>query len=148
VIAAVSTCFESASNSACCCSISLLTPFNFSLTSSVSLTVLASFRMVRYCASSACKLRRRACWSTYCLESYDYEIELYAIGYRVQRVRLEPNHKGSSEFSVDLDADGAEDVYICRLTQRGTLACVDAHRGEEFKRMEVEEEQLFNEVEP
>ncbi len=81
-------------------------------------------------------------------ESYDYEMELYAIGYRVQRVRLEPNHKRSSEFSVDLDADGAEDVYTCRLTRRGTLACVDAHRGEEFKKIKVEDNQLFTGLEP
>jgi hypothetical protein len=77
-----------------------------------------------------------------------YVIELHAIGYEIQRVRMEPNHKGSVEFSVDLNADGAEDVFTCRLTRRGTLACVDAHHGEEFKRMKVSDSQLFNGSEP
>ena len=81
-------------------------------------------------------------------ESYAWVMELHAIGYEVQRVRMEPNHKGSVEFSVDLLADGAEDVYTCRLTQRGTLACVNADRGEEFKRMKVADSQLFNGLEP
>lgn len=91
-------------------------------------------------------------------QAYDDVVEVHAIGYRVQRVRMEPNHKGSSQFSLDLDADGAEEVYTCRLTQRGTLACVDFMRapgyrkreataGEEFKRMKVAESQLFNDVE-
>jgi len=81
-------------------------------------------------------------------ESDAYVMELHAIGYEVQRVRMEPNHKGSVEFSVDLNADGAEDVFTCRLTQRGTLACVDAHHGEEFKRMKAADSQLFNGREP
>lgn len=89
-------------------------------------------------------------------QTYDDVVEVHAIGYRVQRVRMEPDHKGSSQFSLDLDADGAEEVYTCRITQRGTLACVDFMRapgykkreaitGEEFKKMKVVESQLFNE---
>jgi hypothetical protein len=92
-------------------------------------------------------------------ESYEWVMELHAIGYEIRRVRMEPNHKGSMEFSVDLLADGAEEVYTCRLTQRGTLACVDVMRaweynrkdatsGEEFKRMKVADSQLFNGLEP
>jgi hypothetical protein len=49
--ATVSTCLESASNSACCCSISPRTSFNLSPTSSVSFTVLACLRIPRYCVS-------------------------------------------------------------------------------------------------
>jgi hypothetical protein len=92
-------------------------------------------------------------------ESYDWVMELHAIGYEIQRLRMEPNHKSSMEFSVDLLADGAEEVYTCRLTQRGTLACVDVMTGwgikrkdptsgEEFKRMKVADSQLFNGLEP
>ena len=92
-------------------------------------------------------------------ETYDYVMELHAIGYSIQRVRMEPDHKGSSKFFVDLDADSAEQVYTCRLTQRGTLACVDvmkapgfkridASSGEEFKRMKVADNQLFSGLEP
>ena len=88
-------------------------------------------------------------------QTYDYVVEVHAIGYRVQRVRMEPDRKGNSQFSLDLDADGAEQVYTCRLTQRGTLACVDVMKapgfkgrqtssGEEFKRINVADSQLFN----
>jgi len=92
-------------------------------------------------------------------ESYDRVMELHAIEYEIQRVRMEPNHRGSMEFYVDLLADGAEEVYTCRLTQRRTLACVNVMRGwgsrrkdptsgEEFKRMKVADSQLFNGLEP
>lgn len=92
-------------------------------------------------------------------ESDAYVIELHAIGYEIQRLRMEPNHKGSAEFSIDLLADGAEAVFTCRLTQRGTLACLDVMTGwgikrkdptsgEEFKRMKVADSQLFNGLEP
>ena len=90
---------------------------------------------------------------------YEDMIEVRAIGYRVQRVKLELDHKGNAKFFVDLDADGAEDLYTCRLTRRGTLACLDATRGPgfkrtdatgggEFKRMKVADSQLFNGLEP
>jgi hypothetical protein len=92
-------------------------------------------------------------------ETDDYVMELHAIGYSVQRVRMEPDHKGNLKFFVDLDADSAEQVYTCRLTQRGTLACVDvmkapgfktmdASSSDEFKRMKVADSQLFNGLEP
>jgi hypothetical protein len=81
-------------------------------------------------------------------ERHAYVIELHAIGYEVQRLRMEPNHKGSVAFSVDLLADGAQDVFTCRLTNRGTLACVDTDRGVEFKRLRVADTQLFNGREP
>jgi hypothetical protein len=77
-----------------------------------------------------------------------YVMELHAIGYEVQRVRMKPNHKGSVRFSVDLLADGAEDDYTCRLTRRLTLVCVDANRGEGFNKIKVEDNQLFTGLEP
>jgi hypothetical protein len=77
-------------------------------------------------------------------ESYDYVMELHAVGSRVFRVRLEPNQKGSSEYSIGDDEDGdVMDVYTCRLTQRATLACLIGDRGEEFKKMKVEDSQVF-----
>ncbi len=82
-------------------------------------------------------------------ESYAYVMELHEIGNPVFRVRLEPNEKGSSEYSVGDAEDGdAMDVYTCRLTQRGTLACLIGVRGEEFKKMKVENSQLFGVVMP
>ncbi len=82
-------------------------------------------------------------------ESYAYVMELHTIGSPVFRVRLEPNQKGSSEYSVGDDEDGdAMDVYTCRLTQRETLACLNGGRGEEFKKMKVEDSQLFGEPKP
>jgi hypothetical protein len=78
----------------------------------------------------------------------DYTMELHAIGYEVQRVRMELNHKGSAQFSIDLLADGASDDYTCRLTRRLTLACVDANRGEEFNKIKVVDKQLFTGFEP
>jgi hypothetical protein len=92
-------------------------------------------------------------------QSYDWVMELHAIGYEVQRLRMEPNHKGSLEFSVDLQADGAEAVFTCRFTRRGTLACLNvmsapdfkrtgAFGGEEFKRMKAADSQLFDGNEP
>ena len=74
-------------------------------------------------------------------------MEVHAIGTSVQRVRMEPNHKGSVTFSVDVGGDEGYDDYTCRLTQRGTLACVDADRGVEFKRMKVADSQLFSGLE-
>jgi hypothetical protein len=82
-------------------------------------------------------------------ESYAYVMELHTIGSPVFRVRLEPNQKGSSEYSVGDDEDGdAMDVYTCRLTQRGTLVCLYGNRGEEFEKMKVEDSQLFGEPKP
>src|SRR6202521_5020122 len=66
-MATVSTCFESASNSACLSSIAPRISFNLPLTSSVSFTFAAVRRMPRYCCSSVRRLRKRASWSTYCL---------------------------------------------------------------------------------
>lgn len=76
--------------------------------------------------------------------SYAYVMELHAYGSSgAERQRMEPNRKGSVEFSIDLLADGAEAVFTCRLTQRGTLACIDGNSGSEFRKMKVAESHLF-----
>ncbi|HTW57259.1 MAG TPA: hypothetical protein VMD99_03910 [Terriglobales bacterium] len=81
--------------------------------------------------------------------SYAYVMELHAYGSDgAERQRMEPNHKGSVEFSIDLLADGAEAVFTCRLTQRGTLACIDGNSGSEFRKMNVPESRLFGVFRP
>jgi hypothetical protein len=77
--------------------------------------------------------------------SYAYVMELHAYGSSgAERQRMEPNHKGSVEFSVCSDGDcSAEVVYRCRLTRRGTLVCLDGGSGSEFKKMKVHDSQLF-----
>jgi hypothetical protein len=72
--------------------------------------------------------------------SYAYVMEVHAYGSSAAyRTRVEPNQKDSVEFSVCRDGDcSSEDVYFCRLTQRGTLACVDGDSGSEFRKVKVE----------
>jgi hypothetical protein len=60
-----------------------------------------------------------------------------------QSDELRPDHRGSVEFSRDFYADGAKETYRCRLTKRGTLACLfDPRVGAEFKKMKVNKSQL------
>lgn len=75
--------------------------------------------------------------------SYAYVMEVHAYGSSAYRTRAEPNHRRSVEFSIDLLADGAEAVFTCRLTQRGTLPCIDGASGSEFRKMKVADTQLF-----
>jgi hypothetical protein len=67
-----------------------------------------------------------------------YSVALHPIGSYSQKAIMKPNHKGSVEFPVDFQADEGPETYTCRLTKRGTLACVDAYTGEEFKKMKVD----------
>jgi hypothetical protein len=78
--------------------------------------------------------------------SYAYVMEVHAYGSSTAyRVRMNPNHKGSVEYSVCRDGDcSSEDVYQCRLTQRGTLACIFGDSGNEFRKMRVANSQLFD----
>jgi hypothetical protein len=74
-----------------------------------------------------------------------YSIELDAIGMTYpQTVTMEPDHRGSLQFPVDFAGDHLP-VYRCRLTQRQTLACLVAIYGQgvEFKKMPVEEDQIY-----
>lgn len=83
-------------------------------------------------------------------ERYAYVMEVHAYGSSsAYRMRMEPNHKGSVQYSVCRDGDcSSEDVYLCRLTQRGTLACVDGDSGNEFRKMKVADSQLFDVRQP
>jgi len=83
-------------------------------------------------------------------ESYAYVMEVHAYGSSsTYRMRKEPNHKGSVEYSACSDGDcSGEDVHFCRLTQRGTLACVDGDSGNEFRKMKVADSQLFDVRQP
>jgi len=75
---------------------------------------------------------------------YDWVMEFHVAGSGGGgRDRLEPNHRGSVEFSFCSDGDCSGRVlYDCRLTTRGTLACVGGDGGAEFKKMKVEARQL------
>lgn len=81
---------------------------------------------------------------------YAYVMELHVVNSSGSwRERMKPNHKGSVEISFCSDGDcSARDVYYCRLTQGGTLACIDGHSGNEFRRMKVAESQLSGAVKP
>jgi hypothetical protein len=82
--------------------------------------------------------------------SYAYVMEVHAYGSSTAyRDRMRPNHKGSVEFSVCRDGDcSSDDVYFCRLTQRGTLACIDGDSGSEFRKMKVADTQIFGVFRP
>ena len=67
-----------------------------------------------------------------------FSVALHPIGTYSQKAVMKPNHKGSVEFPVDFEADEGPETYTCRLTKRGTLACVDADTGEEFKKTKVD----------
>jgi hypothetical protein len=78
-------------------------------------------------------------------ESHAYVMELHVVDSSgAWRERMRPNHKSSVELSVCRDGDcSTKDVYFCRLTQRGTLACIDGNSGNEFRKMKVADSQLF-----
>jgi hypothetical protein len=72
-----------------------------------------------------------------------YSAELHAIGTYAQKVTMRPDGKGAIEFDVDFEADEGPETYRCRLTKRGTLAClIGAYDGAEFKRMKVDKGQI------
>lgn len=77
--------------------------------------------------------------------SYEWVMELHVVGSSgAWRERLEPNHRGSVEFSFCSDGDcSGRDLYDCRLTKRWTLVCIGANSGAEFKKMKVADSQLF-----
>lgn len=82
--------------------------------------------------------------------SYAYVMEMHEYGYTLAgRTRLEPDHKGSVAFSFCGDGDCSGMVrYPCRLTRRGTLACLGSDGGAEFKKMSVADSQLFGVFRP
>jgi hypothetical protein len=74
-----------------------------------------------------------------------YLVTLHAIGMTYpQKVTMRPDSKGSVEFPVDFSADEGPETYQCRVTKRGTLAClVDKYGGVEFKKMKVGAGQIY-----
>jgi hypothetical protein len=83
-------------------------------------------------------------------ESNAYVMRLHVVDSSgTWRERMEPNHKGSVEISFCSDGDcSGRNGYYCRLTQRGTLACIDGHSGNEFRKMKVADSQLFGVFKP
>jgi hypothetical protein len=75
---------------------------------------------------------------------YDWVMEFHVAGSGGGvRNRLESNHRGSVEFSFCRDGDCSGRVlYDCRLTNRGTLACIGGDGGAEFRKMKVESRKL------
>jgi hypothetical protein len=62
---------------------------------------------------------------------------------------MKPIQSGSVEISFCSDGDcSGREVFYCRITQRGTLACVGGNSGNEFRKMKAAEGQLFNGYEP
>jgi hypothetical protein len=82
----------------------------------------------------------------FALVASGYAVELHAIGMTYpQKVTMEPDHKGSVKFPVDFSADEGPDTYHCRLTKRGTLACLaNAYSGVEFKKMTVQQGRTYD----
>jgi hypothetical protein len=73
-----------------------------------------------------------------------YVVEPYVIGTPYpEPTTLDRDKAGSLSFLHEFGGD-ASPVYRCRLTQRGTLAClIDVYRaGSEFKKMQVTRNQL------
>jgi hypothetical protein len=73
-----------------------------------------------------------------------YSIEVDAIGTYNQTTILKPDNKGSVTFSMDFEGDSTP-VYRCRITDRGTLACLGSAYGDgvEFKKMVVKQSERY-----
>lgn len=73
-----------------------------------------------------------------------YSIEIDMIGMFLQTTRMTPDDQQSVTLLVDFGGDSMWE-YRCRLTDRGTLACLygrgDWIRGVEFKMMPVTDDQ-------
>ena len=92
-----------------------------------------------------CTGERRGGVFEFVLIASGYSLELHAVGMTYpQTVRMKPDSEGSVEFPVDFSGDEGPDTYRCRLTRGGTLAClIGAFTGVEFKKMAVEEGQIY-----
>lgn len=85
-----------------------------------------------------CSGVRRGSKFEFVLVADGYSVALHAVGTYPQKVVMKPDRKGSVEFPVDFGADEGSERYRCRLTKRGTLACIDPFTGEEFKKMKLD----------
>lgn len=74
-----------------------------------------------------------------------YSVALHAIGMMPPlNVKIGRDNEGSVAFPVNFGADEGPDHNRCRLTDRGTLVCLVAeYRGEEFKRMKVQTDEIY-----
>lgn len=72
-----------------------------------------------------------------------YSVEIDMLGVYDQMSTLTPDNQDSLALPVDYQGDSAAD-YKCRLTNRGTLACLDGPTGVEFKKMPVKGNQRAN----
>jgi hypothetical protein len=93
-----------------------------------------------------CTGERRGSKFEFVLVANGYSVELHAIGmYCPQEVKMVLDREGSVEFpEASFGGDEAPDTYRCRLTKRGTLACmIGKFTGVEFKKMAVEKEQIY-----
>lgn len=109
----------------------------------VEIGTVSDYTSPRY-RSLNCSGEKRGSKFEFVLVANGYSVELHAIGTDLQKVTMTPDHKGSVEFTLDLEADGAHETYRCRLTKRSTLACLDgAFSGAEFKKMNVEPRQIY-----
>ena len=57
-----------------------------------------------------------------------YSVDLYAVGDDPQKVTMKPDRKdkGSLKFALDEGADEGPVIFRCRLTDRGTLICLNS----------------------
>jgi len=75
-----------------------------------------------------------------------YSMELHAVGMAGRQTeRMQPGNEGTVEFrEVDFGGEGTLENYHCRLTRRGTLACmIGTSQGVEFKKMAADKSQIF-----
>jgi hypothetical protein len=73
-----------------------------------------------------------------------YLIEPHSVGMTsARRTRMTPDHKRSVEFDVDYGADEGPEAFRCRLTRRGTLLCLGAYSGQEFRKMAVDKSEIW-----
>lgn len=93
-----------------------------------------------------CSGEKRGSVFEFVLVANGYSLEIHAVGMLApQAARMKPDDAGAVEFrEVDFGGEGSLDNYRCRLTQRGTLAClIGTFTGVEFKRMTVEKSQIY-----
>jgi hypothetical protein len=73
-----------------------------------------------------------------------FSIEIDAIGTYKQTTKFTPDSKGSVTFPMDFEGD-AMPIYRCRITDRGTLACLGSAYadGVEFKPIPLREGERY-----
>lgn len=93
-----------------------------------------------------CSGEKRGPVFEFVLVANGYSLELHAVGMIApQKVRMKSDNEGGVEFrEVDFGGEGTLDDYHCRLTQRGTPAClIGKFTAVEFKKMSVEKSQIY-----